>query len=443
MPFSFRRVFERRLHRLLPASALLFAISPVVLAGHGLNVIGSGTESLGMAGADFAVARDSAAVNINPAGLTQLRTRTSDVAAEAFNTGQLGHSDIYGNDRNENDIPSGLILTASYARPIARWPNVVAGVGLFAQGGTGFAYDNMPNAFGTQDDLSSIFGAFKLATGLGWKVDERLSLGATLGVSYASARQKFFPNTSVAPDESNPGFPGFFGLRLDSGTAIASNLKFGLQYRLSPTVTLGVVYSSATELKIHGATLKANYDALGLGRVTYRNARLDGFALPQEFGAGLAWQAAPRWLIATELNWLDWSRALGTTNLRAREPNVADLPEGLQSLDLPQELNWRDLYAASVGTAWNYDNRTVLRAGYDRVRNPSPRETISPLLNVFAQDEITFGFSRVVDERRTFGFALQWQLPRTERYSNPQLPFGENAKERFEVFGLIFSFAWH
>lgn len=448
MPLSFCRPRAWRPPQLSPISvALLLAMVPPAFAGHGLNVIGSGTESLGMAGADSAVARDTAAVNINPAGLTQLTTRSTDVSIEPFHTGQLGHSDVYGNDRNENDIPFGVILTSSHAQPLARWPGVVAGIGLFAQGGTGFGYENMSTVFGTKDDLSSIFGVFKLAAGLGWKANEQLSLGATLGVSYASARQKLFPNTSVAPVENDPDdpsddLPGFFGLRFDGGESVAPNFKLGLQYRISPTVTLGLAYNSKTRLDLDGATLKVNYESIGLGRVTYRDAKLDGFALPQEFGVGLAWQATPRWLLATELNWLDWSDALKSTRLRARKPNAPGLPEELQTVDLRQALNWRDLYAFSLGAAWTYDEKTILRVGFDRVRNPSPRETTSPLLNVFAQNEFTFGFSRTLDPKHVFGFALQYQLPESVRYTNPNLPFGPNAQERYEVIGLIFSLAW-
>lgn len=441
MQSLFRRLDERRLPRLLLIAALLVAISPSAFAGHGLNVIGVGTESLGMAGADFAVSRDTSAVNINPAGLTQLDRNATDASLEPFHTGRLGHSDSFGNDRNENDVPFGVIVSASHARPLQRWPGLVFGIGLFAQGGTGFSYENMSNVFGTKDDLSSIFGVFKLATGLGWKVNERWSLGANFGLSYASARQKFFPNTSVAPDPET--FPdGFFGLRFDGGQSIAPNYKLGLQYRATPTVTLGAVYNSKITLDLDGATLTVNYESLGLGRVEYRDAELTGFALPQELGVGLGWQATPRWLIATEVNWLDWSNALKSTRLRARRPSGETLPTELQTIDLRQDLNWKDLYAVAIGTAWMYDAKTVLRAGYDRVNNPVPRETSSPLLNVFAKNEITLGFSRVLDEHRTFGFALQWQLPETVRYTNRNLPFGENAREHYEVIGLIFSLAW-
>lgn len=441
MPPSLRRPLEWRRSRFLSAASALLAavIAPSAFAGHGLNVIGAGTESLGMAGADIAVSRDTAAVNLNPAGLTQLKASAFDVAIEPFHTGQLGHSDAFGNNRNENDIPFGVILSSSHARPLARWPSLVVGMGLFAQGGTGYGYENMPNVFGTQDDLSSIFGVFKLATGLGWKVNERLSLGATLGISYASARQKFFPETSVAATETTPGF---YGLRFDGGQSLAPNLKLGLQYRALNNVTFGLVYTSKTTLDLDGATLTVNYEALNLGRVTYRDAKLEGFALPEEFGAGLAWNLTPRWLVSTEVNWLNWSEALKTTRLSGRRPNTPGLPQALQSVELRQVIDWKDLVAVSVGTAWTYDEKTVLRAGFDRVRNPSPRENTSPLLNVFAQNEFTFGFSRHLDEHRVFGFALQYQLPETVRYTNPNLPFGENAKERYEVIGLIFSLAW-
>lgn len=419
-------------HALLAAATVALSIGPS-LAGHGLNVIGTGTESLGMAGADFAVARDTAAVNINPAGLTQLARPSTDVTLEPFHTGRLGHSDAFGNDHNKNDMPFGVIVSASHAQPLPRWPGLVVGVGLFAQGGTGYAYDNMPNAFGTKDDLSSIFGVFKLAPGFGWKLNEKLSVGANVGISYASARQKFFPDTSVA---------GFNGLRFDGGESLAPNFKLGLQYRPIPSLTLATVYNSKITLDLDGGTLTVNYEALSLGRVKYADAELKGLALPQEFGVGLAWQATPRWLLALEVNWLDWSGALKSTRLSGSRPSVQNLPDELRSVDLRTTLNWKDQYAMAIGAAWQYNEKTVLRMGFDRVGNPSPRETTSPLLNVFAKNEITFGFSRALSEHRTFGFALQWQIPETVRYTNPNLPFGEGAREHYEVIGLIFSLAW-
>lgn len=417
------------------ATAILIATSHPALAGHGLNLIGFGTESIGMAGADYAVARDTAAVNINPAGLTQISQRSIDTYLEPFYTGQTGHSDDFGNDHNEIDNPLGVLFAASYAQPLKRWPTLVAGIGLFGQGGVGFAYDNMPNVFGTKDDLSSLFGVLKLASGLGWRVDDKLSLGATFGLSYATARQKLFPDTSDAD-------AGFFGLRFDGGTALSPNFKLGVQYRPVPTITLAAVYNSKTRLTLKDATLSVNYEAIDLGHVKYRDAELEGLALPQEFGLGLAWQATPRWLVATEVNWLDWSNALKSSRLRGDNPSEQNLPEDLQSLDVRSALNWKDQYAIAIGVALQYDDKTVLRAGFDRVGNPIPRENMSPLFNIIAKNEITFGFTRTLSANRNVGVAVQYQMPQQVRYTNPNLPFGVGAREHYEVVAVMFSLGW-
>lgn len=54
------------------ALAALLLLTGQALAANGLNPIGFGAESVGMGGADLAVARDTTAMNTNPAGLAQL-----------------------------------------------------------------------------------------------------------------------------------------------------------------------------------------------------------------------------------------------------------------------------------------------------------------------------------------------------------------------------------
>ena len=68
------------------------------LANNGLNLIGFGAESTGMAGADIAVARDTSALNTNPAGLAQIKGRLLDVSAAAAYSLDVGHKDGFGND---------------------------------------------------------------------------------------------------------------------------------------------------------------------------------------------------------------------------------------------------------------------------------------------------------------------------------------------------------
>ena len=69
------------------------------LAGNGVNMLGFGTESVGMGGADTAVARDTNALNTNPAGIAQIRQRALDAYVSVAYALDVAHADALGNDR--------------------------------------------------------------------------------------------------------------------------------------------------------------------------------------------------------------------------------------------------------------------------------------------------------------------------------------------------------
>lgn len=401
----------------------LLAVTAPAQASNGLNLVGFGSESLGLGSADIAVARDSTAVNINPAGLTQLGEHRFDGYLVPFYSFGFAHSDA-NNDEHEIDNPFGLINGLSYAQKALR-PDLTFGVGLFVSGGTGVTYERLTTDFGTRDEYSAVLGVTKLATAVGWKLNDQLSLGAGLNLSYSSARQKLFPRTSSAD-------PEFFGLRLDGADGFSLNGRVGLQYRPLPSLTLGLSYASETEIKLEDGTLTRDYSAIGLGHVKYGKASVDGFALAQELGVGLAWQFRPGWLFAGEMTWLDWSHALRDARLHASRPDDANAPA---TVDFAQPLNHRDQYVIGLGLAYNWDEKTVLRAGVNIARNPIPSRTLNPVLNLTADGELDLGFSRKLERGWEFGTALQFQPYKSERYNNPTQPFGP-AREEYGVLAL-------
>ncbi|HSW14662.1 MAG TPA: outer membrane protein transport protein [Solimonas sp.] len=415
-----------RFHTALAFTLLLCAHS--ASAGYGLTQASFGVESVGMAGADLATTDNSVAVNINPAGLSQVANRQFEIFVNPYYSMRSGHSDGYGNDQHRLDNPVGGTLALSYAHRLS--PTLVLGSGLFVQGGSGFEYEELETAFGTRDEINVSLGIVKLATGAGWQLNEKLSVGATLGLHVATLRQQLFPNTSDAA-------AGFFGARYDGGRDFAPNIKLGLQYRPVPSLTLAAAYSSLTDFDIGHGTLTVNYESLGLGRVTYRDATMDGLALAQDFGLSAAWQATPRLRLALELSWLDWSKAMRQTRLQARNPDTAGLPAALESLDVRTPLDWRDQYAVALGVEWKHDDRTTLRAGFDRVSRATPRSTLSPLLNLIQGEEITAAITRRLDSGLDLGLALQYQFLQHLQYSNPSLPFGDQAREDYEVLAVV------
>lgn len=416
----------------IASGAVLLLSAATASAGYGLTQASFGVESVGLAGADLATTDNSIAVNINPAGLTHVRNEQLDVFINPYWSMRSGHSDGFGNDPYRLDNPLGATSALSYAHRLSSVPGVVVGTGLFVQGGSGFEYEDLATAFGTRDELDVCLGIIKLATGAAWQVNEQFSLGATLGLNVATFRQQFFPNTSDAA-------AGFFGSRYDGGWDLAPNLKLGLQYRAIPTLTLAAVYSSRTDFDIGHGSLTVNYESLGLGRVEYRDAEVDGLSLAQDFGISAAWQATQRLRVATELTWLDWSQAMRSMRVRARDPATEGLPAALASVDASTPLDWRDQYAVAIGAEWKHDDHTTLRAGFNHVNRVMPRRTLSPLINLIQQEEVTAAITHQLNPNLDVGLALQYQLLQHVNYSNPDLPFGDRAREDYELIAAVLS----
>jgi long-chain fatty acid transport protein len=406
-------------------------------SGNGLNLIGFGTESVLMGGADVAVARDTTALNTNPAGLTSLGKRAADVFGGIAYGSDVRHLDSFGNDRNVSNrvIPIGGF---GYAARLGT-SGVTAGIGLFAQGGAGNVYENLTTAFGTVDTLSGLFRIVRLSPGIGWQASDRLSIGASVPITYADATQKVFPGTSFL----NPGKPAesFFGFELKGARTIRPGLKLGLQYRMSDAATLGATYTHKTKLPLDGGRLVSNMSALGLGLVTYRSARIDGLALPREVAFGVAWEPRAGVLVSVKYAWLNWADSIRTSTLSASNP---DHPLAPQALSAPSVNNWSNQRIFALGVAIDLSSLTTLRAGYNYGRNPIPLNNLNPLLAAIGEQHYTVGLVHRLSPEWAFAYGLEYQRGANATYTNPALPFGANAQERsnFPAFHVMLSHRW-
>ena len=164
----------------LMLAGLLLAADPAI-AARGLTLSAYGAEGLGLGGADVAIARDVTAMNVNPAGLAQLKSRGWDASIYPYYV-RFSHQDSLGNDSGIDD-PFGAILAGAYAQRLQSFPDLVVGAGLFASGGTGFGYESLLTDYGSRDTLSSNIGIFKLLGSVAWNASAQLRLGAAFGVS--------------------------------------------------------------------------------------------------------------------------------------------------------------------------------------------------------------------------------------------------------------------
>jgi long-chain fatty acid transport protein len=407
--------------------ALCSGIAPAH-ATNGINLIGFGAESTLMGGADVAVARDTSALNTNPAGLTQIQSPLLDVFGSMLRTTDLVHKDSNGNQEHASNRYT-FLGGGGYAQPIADTP-CTAGIGLFAQGGAGGVFENIRTPFGNRDDLSSLFGIAKIIPGIGCQVTENLSIGASLNFVYAGIEQDFFANTSVGT--------AFAGYKLEDADSLRTGFKIGVQYKVSPSLTLGAAYTEKTELPLTGGILTADFTGAGLDKVRYSNASVKGFALPREVALGLAFKPTEDLLLSFKLNWMNWDQAIDTVTVRGTGPNNAFAPA---EYTLVQSADWKDQWVIATGLAYRWDDRTTLYAGHNYGQNPIPRQNSSPLLAGILEHHLTFGAAHKIGDAWTATGGVEWMLPVGEKYNNPLFGDAEIRNEAI-FFHLMLSRRW-
>jgi len=419
--------------RALAAAAAI--VCGTAAANNGLNMIGFGAESVGMGGADVAVARDTSALNTNPAGITQLKRPAFDGdAAVAFAT-YVGHSDTFRNDQRVDNavIPAGSF---GYTIPLDR--QVVVGFGLFAQGGAGNVYKNLQTPFGTTDELSSQIGFLKLSMAVAWQLTEKLSIGVSVPVAAIVAKQRVFPKTSSS-NSADPT-PGFFGLDLKNARGAGAGVQLGALWHAAPALTLGVMGASRIRLTADKGTAAVNMTAIGLGVVNYANARLEGFALPAEVAVGAAWQADAHTLVSLKIAELWWSSALRDTSLTLSQP---DNPAAPQVLAQTAMVNARDQTVAAVGVAHTLDSGTTLYGGFNYGRNPIPSQNLTPLIAAIGESHLTGGFAAPAASGWIVSGAFEYLLRKTVTYINPVSPLGRSEERLgYVALHLMLSRRW-
>lgn len=392
--------------------------SAPVFATNGFNLIGFGAESTLMGGADVAVARDTSALNTNPAGLTQISGQAFDGFGSILRTFDLAHKDQFGND-DEASNKYTLLGGGGYARSLESMPCTV-GVGLFAQGGAGGVFDNLNTVFGTKDTFSSLFGIAKITPGFGCQVSDKLSLGASLAIVYAKLDEKVFPNTQ------------FHGITIKNADTIKVGFKLGAQYRVSPQLTLGAAYTEKTSLPLSGNHFTFN---MGGTDVNYHNVKINGFALPREIAFGAAFKPDDALLLSLKLNWINWADALTTGELRATDPDNGSAPASIQ---IPSTLNWKNQWVIATGLAYTLNEKTTLYTGYNYGRNPIPTNHTTPQLAGILEHHITLGAAYRWTPEWTFTGGVEYDPDVKVNYTNSELPFGSNSQLRNEALFLHF-----
>jgi long-chain fatty acid transport protein len=218
--------------------------------------------------------------------------------------------------------------------------------------------------------------------------------------------------------------------------------------RPTDNLQFGLSYQSPTQIDSHGTATgnaAAQLDALGPAFAGVRrgfsyDAELDT-DFPQVVSGGMSWKFAPKWRMALQVDWINWSSAFSELPVKLTQGNNAGLNAlvGANQIQDNVPLRWSDQVIYRAGFEYSVTDAFCLRWGYAYGRSPVPDDTLTPLLAVIPEHTLTAGAGYrwrwlQVD------FAYQWDLPITRIVNQSALLDGEYSGSRTQVgvhwFGL-------
>ncbi|MEX2523637.1 MAG: outer membrane protein transport protein [Gammaproteobacteria bacterium] len=274
--------------------------------------------------------------------------------------------------------------------------------------------------YGVQKHKSEYI-VLKSAVGAAYNLNDTVSVGGSLGISYNRNRLK-------APYifQSHPVLKGLKVLTNLDTDGLGVNATLGVDYRPSDKFLLSAGYSFKTAFNATGR-ITGNLGELGLPispEFKY-DAEVDT-AVPRSVSLSAAWQATPQLMLGVQLDWIDWSDAFDQLPLHfTNGDNIAlNALLGSDAIDDTAPLDWRDQYIFHIGSEYRWSDNVSLRAGYQYGRSPVPAATLTPMTAAITKHAVSLGLGyQSVDY--TIDLAYRWSLPNTERAGNSILLGGE------------------
>jgi long-chain fatty acid transport protein len=391
------RILRPRWQRGLIAIALCAgALASGAASAGGLTLYEVGTADVGLASAGYnARAQDASTVLTNPAGMTRLEGTQLLLGAQLL-YGDLKFSIGPGT--------SPQLGTGDGGNP----------VGWFPGGGAFFSYSVSPELkvgfamtgnFGLTEEYDSTWvGRYYVleATLLGvsflpsiaYKVNDKLSLGASLNIMYGKLENQ------VAINNVLPAF-GDGQLKLDDNTwGVGINL--GLLYELDPRTRFGLTYNSQVDLDFKAP---AQFSGLApglqtvLGNAGLLNANVDlGIKVPQGVMGSVFHQVNDHWAVLGSVGWQQWSK-FGKVEVGIDSSNPTSLTTAL---------DYKDTWHIAVGAQHRLSDPWTLNFGIAYDSGFQDSSNVSPALPANSAWRFGVGGQHQVSKTFSWGIAGEY-----------------------------------
>ena len=375
----------------------LFALFAVSASAQDFYWNSASTRSLALGGAYVPTSSDAlGALTTNPAGLTYLSSPTLDLSMSAeFARGSFSNS---VNNNAPMTTSPGVIPYGAFGMPIGK-SRFTVGLGFAPDlaSVSDWRYIDAPGTggatYGMQENKSAIL-AGRAMVGLSYAFSHKFSVGLTAGADYNA-------NTLQAPYifQSQPQLAGYKTL-LDLHTyGTGWNMSVGAMIEPTKHLEFGVAWKSHTVIVTNGLASGNAYAQFGLpagsaATAFAYNASVKNI-LPQSVNGSVAWHVNPRWTLAFQTDWVNWSNAFVNLPVTLTNGNNTTINGAVGSTTLIDgvPLNWKDQYSFHGGVERNLWENASVRLGYAYGNNPVPSGTLTPLTAAIMTNQLSGGFA--------------------------------------------------
>ena len=420
-------------------------------ATNGMDLEGYGPIATAMGGASMAYDNGTAAMMNNPATLGMMSDGNQlDVAlGELSPDVKASFPAMSKSWKSSSD---------AFFMPAVGWARkngqLTWGIGAFAQGGMGTQYDNggpgtaftqmgiqmageNPAAISSWRERSEV-GVMRLLVPVAYNVNNKLTIGGSvdyvrasmdlqMAMPYSTMSTMMTPGNSVGtitPNAAMGGaltnlgsagpngiYGGYFNFSdgspytgKTSGAGFAA--KIGFTYVVSPALSIGGVYQSATSLGdlTGNGSMSVAYDAAGTASTATMSGKytIKDFQWPSTYGLGLSYKPTSKWMVAADIKQIQWSEVMKNFKLNF----TGNAAAGGAAMDATMYQNWKDQTVIELGGAYAATDAWTLRAGVNLASNPIPDSTINYLFPATVENSYTAGFGYAFSKASEVNFSL-------------------------------------
>ncbi|RPJ12826.1 MAG: hypothetical protein EHM37_08395, partial [Deltaproteobacteria bacterium] len=377
-------------------AACILIVSPVW--GAGLWLYEMGTPDLGTAAAGrAALAADASMAGVNPAAMTRLDRSQMLVGLQGLYADIQFDTQTSGFGGGDGGNAGGFVPAGSFHYVHSLAPDWRLGVSVGSYVGLGVDYgDDWSGRYYIKEAELLLFG---VNPGVGYRVNDWLSLGAGFSIGYAKLLQKVAINNAAIPGQAglkdgelkiendDMGYGFNLGILLEP----LKGTRFGITYRSE----INLEFKDVADLSGLGPVLQGIFNLSGLAR-----SKVDiEMTVPQAVMVSGYHQLTPRWAIVGNIGWQEWSE-FGKQEISLVSSN---------SRSFTKDLDYDDTWHFALGAQYRFAPEWLwsFGAAYDTSPVDSDKDR-TPDLALDRQIRLATGLQYDWNEDVTIGAAYEY-----------------------------------